>query len=208
MSCETERECGYRKIGGLYLVGEPGLAAPCDRLPLAIVPCSTCGAEPRFTRSIAAINPKALWGHHAVADEPSGIHPQEPGPCGETDAVCIPSEKGWLMWVGREYTVESFRKEADLQGVSKRIHAIPKDLELGVDWVYLAKQRLIPGSSQMWLPGEAEERAGYGPGVFEVFRPTRVEKVVSDLSGQDTLDELYAQGVTPVTVSQGDPNHR
>ena len=22
MCCETERECGYRKIGGLYLVGE------------------------------------------------------------------------------------------------------------------------------------------------------------------------------------------
>ena len=161
----------------------------------------------QFTRSIAAINPKALWSDHALTDEPSGIHPPEPGPCGETDAACISSEKGWLMWLGWEYTVESFRREAGLQGVSERIHAIPKDLVLGVDWVYLAKQRLIPGSSQMWLPGEVEERTRYGPGVFEVSRPTRVEKVVSDLSGEDTLDELHAQGITPVVVPHDDPDH-
>lgn len=32
MAVETKRGCGYRKIGGLYLVAG-NLSEPCDRLP-------------------------------------------------------------------------------------------------------------------------------------------------------------------------------
>lgn len=30
MACEPKRGCGYRKVGGIYLVGG-GIGVPCDR---------------------------------------------------------------------------------------------------------------------------------------------------------------------------------
>ena len=222
MSCESHRECGYRKVGGLYLVSDPGSIAQCDRLPLPIVPCSTCGEQPRFHRSISQIDPQTLWGDHVIV----GIAPVVPGQnggsrpeglpdstdffqlCPESDAICSPTDRGWLMWVGSEYTRESFRTEAKSQGVSKRIPAIPNDLVLGEDWVYLAKKRLIPNAGQMWLPGEAREQSGCGPAIFQTCRAERVEKIVTYLAPEATVDELRGQGVTPVVVDHGDPAHR
>lgn len=32
MASETKRGCGYRKVGGMYLVGDY-IRVPCDRLP-------------------------------------------------------------------------------------------------------------------------------------------------------------------------------
>ena len=60
MGSEPIRKCGHRKVGGLYMVSDAGSSKACDRLHLAIVPCSTCGEGPRFHRSISAINPQAL----------------------------------------------------------------------------------------------------------------------------------------------------
>ena len=59
MSVEERRGCGFRKVGGLYLVGK-GEAVTCDRWPLPIKPCPTCGDQSEFMRGIAKINPKAL----------------------------------------------------------------------------------------------------------------------------------------------------
>lgn len=42
MAVEAKRGCGYRKIGGTYLVGG-GIGVPCDRLPLALDVCLCCG---------------------------------------------------------------------------------------------------------------------------------------------------------------------
>lgn len=44
MPAETERGCGYRKVGGLYLVGQ-GLSRTCDLLPLWLEPCPHCGFQ-------------------------------------------------------------------------------------------------------------------------------------------------------------------
>ena len=196
---EPQRRRGYRKVGGLYLVSDPGSSAPCDRLPMPIVPCPCCGEQPRFHRSIAMIDPFVLWGNHL--DLATGRR------CSETDAMCAPADKGFLMWVGNEYTVENFQEEADRLGVSKRIPAIPRDIEVGVDWVYLAKRQIIPESAQMWLPGQVQEKAGYGPGVFEAFQPARIEKIVADLTPADEMAGLEAQGITPVVVPHDSPCH-
>ena len=123
IASEPQRRCGYRKVGGLYLVSDPGSSAPCDRLPMPIVPCPCCGEQPRFHRSIAMIDPFVLWGNHL--DLATGRR------CCETDAMCAPADRGFLMWVGNEYTVENFRQEADRLGVSKRIPAIPKTWQWG-----------------------------------------------------------------------------
>src|SRR5260370_22228167 len=41
MAVEAKRGCGYRKAGGLYLVGG-GIGLPCDRLPYEIHECPCC----------------------------------------------------------------------------------------------------------------------------------------------------------------------
>jgi hypothetical protein len=62
-----KRGCGYRKVGGLYLVGG-GLTGSCDRLPVVIPACSCCGEKPRFNRGIAPIDPYKLFGWHEPMD--------------------------------------------------------------------------------------------------------------------------------------------
>ena len=193
MAVEPLRECGYRQVGGLYLVSE-GMAMVCDRIPVPIVPCGVCGELPRFTRGVARIRPYALWGQHASCADMAREF---------VDPLCDPPDAGFLMWVGSDYTAESFRLEAARLGVSKRISQVPEDLRLGVDWVFLAKQRIIPQ-----LTGELEERRRYGPGVFFVFRPARIEKIVTDLTDPGELAELRRQGIEPVIVPHGDPDHR
>lgn len=206
MAVEAKRGCGYRKIGGIYLVGG-GLAAPCDRLPLPIIPCPTCGAEPRFSRNIAKIDPYNLWGNHSPCAE------------GVSCFVCWPIQSisgiaslagCWLMWVGSEYSPESFVAEARELGVSKRIPQIPKGLKVGEDWVYLAYLHLIPPNGQARIPMEGDSRRGWGPGVFYAFRPQRIEKIVtvSMAKDEEAMGKLEEQGVTPVVVPDDDPDHK
>ncbi|TAK33496.1 MAG: hypothetical protein EPO21_13040 [Chloroflexota bacterium] len=196
---EARRACGFRKVGGLYLEGD-GMAAGCDRLPVAIEPCPTCGAVPQFTRGIARINPRALWGDH-------GCH--EAG-C----PMCHPPEKAYLMWVGSEYTERSFIAEARRLGVSKRIPAVPKDLVVGEDWVFLAKLHIIPDGGQQWMPflrqqQEEDRRRNWGPGVFFAFRPRRLVQVITEsMAAAGATEELAKQGVTAVVVPDEDPDHR
>ena len=57
------------------------------------------------------------------------------------------------------------------------------------------------------MPGEPEERRGYGSGVFHAFRPQRLEKIVTDQTSQEELDALEAQDITPVVVPHDDPDH-
>jgi len=42
MAIKAKRGCGYRKIGGLYLVGNY-IPVACDRLPMPIGACPVCG---------------------------------------------------------------------------------------------------------------------------------------------------------------------
>ena len=196
MAIEAARGCGYRRVGGLYLEGG-GLGAPCDRLPLPITPCEICGAEPKFGRGIAKINPARLWGVHQ--------------PCGDKVLpcpICEPGITGFLMWVGSEYTPESFIAEAGKLGVSKRIPAIPKDLKVGEHWVYLAMVHVV-GESRYLLPGEMTPERAKGPGVFFAFRPRKVVKVITESQAQaGEAQKLKDQGIDPLVVPDDDPDHK
>ncbi len=201
MAVEAKRGCGWRTVGGIYLVGG-GQGAPCDRLPLPIEPCPVCGEEVRFTRGIQRIDPLKLWGDHAdCKDDP-------------TCPICQPSARAgiaptYLMWVGSDYTVPSFLFEAARMGVSKRIPAIPIDFVVGESWVLLAKDRLLKGAGRDWVPGVREPRPGGIPGVFHAFRPERIEKIITDRDAQSgfIVDGLVKQGITPVVVPASDPDH-
>ena len=56
---ESERGCGFRKKGGLYLVSE-GLAAPCGKLPIPLTVCPVCGQGIKPSRGWTWINGKKL----------------------------------------------------------------------------------------------------------------------------------------------------
>ncbi len=73
MAVERRRGCGYRKVGGLYMVsGGPG--RPCDRLPIALTVCPVCSHGWKQTRS---------WTWVDVAGLVGGVHPacQDDFPC-------------------------------------------------------------------------------------------------------------------------------
>lgn len=209
MAIEAQRGCGYRRVGGLYLVGT-GRAASCDRGLLPIVPCSVCGEHPRPTRGYQRINPLRLWGLHTS--------------CSDTTAcpTCYPENRGFLMWVGEEhYTMESFVAEAQRLGVSKRIAELPADFRIGHDWVYLAHRKAIPpstGPSEQahfdflqttpWHPRRKHDPRK--PGVFYAFRPTRVEYICkeSERTDEELQTRLRERGVTPIFVPDDDPDHQ
>lgn len=142
MAVEARRKCGYRKVGGTYLVTAPG-GFDCGRLPVSLVPCPKCGHEPAFTRGIQRVEPRHFLhaaGLCAYAHEAK----RHSGRVGRCDLCpfdrAFSSEVAGLMWVGEKfYTPEEFQTEAAALGVSKRIPApVPRWLEVGKTWVFLA----------------------------------------------------------------------
>jgi hypothetical protein len=206
---ELERGCGYRKIGGAYLVGT-GLAVPCDALPLELVDCSCCGFKVPFSRNIIKIHGGYLAGRlrgHQCRDE---------FPC----PICSGHiDRFYIMYVSQKlYTPESFMAEALAQGVSKRIppQSIPKDLALGQDWIMLAMfkypLKLRAGESSM---DRAERGAKDGEewrdfreakAVFYAFKPERKEILLWSDTPNAVIRRWEKQGFTPVLIEHTPEN--
>lgn len=202
MAVEAKRGCGFRKVGGLYLMGE-GLAMPCPALPFRLNPCSTCGHVLKAARAIAfkpkgAIMPSMMCEAHGCVACPLAAMPPDQ-PCG-------------LQAVSQKfYTPQSFRAESESLGVSRRISAIPRELEIGKTWVFLAysqhKTATLPPDGagfQQVVPDDYQE-------VFYAFRPSRIELVVSP-SWKAAHAEQVAyhekKGVVLVEVPDDDPDHQ
>jgi len=49
----------------------------------------------------------------------------------------------------------------------------------------------------------------YTPGIFTLWKPTRVEKILPDTEQNNTelLEDLAKRGITPVFVPASDPDH-
>lgn len=228
MAQEKIRGCGFRKVGGLYLVGS-GLAYPCDNLPLELKPCECCGYTLPFTRGWVWVNKSFLKEHRTLlsmseakelrylkslgaleAERIFGKTESRLCKCPPSCPVCHPrqniKERFMLMWVGRQYTPKSFIKEAHEMGVSKRIAFVPKELKLGETWVMLAYKKYpfqndIPNSNLKSEPV-------YKPAIFYAFRPTRVEKLIWQSGAtEEKLKEMEEQGLTPVIIKDGDKDH-
>lgn len=190
MSFEAIRGCGYRVIHGIYIVGF-GESVVCDRLKLILEECAVCGQKPQFSRGISKIDPYKLFGEHENCE-------CEAGP---TCAICHPEEKGsyFLMWVGSDYTEESFVNEAKTLGFSKRIPWIPKDLEIGKSWVFFAKKN----NTQIEL-GKVINKRGRKPmasAIFYAVKPEGIDYLIKEDEATDEyLEELKNEGVTAVVV--------
>ena len=116
-----------------------------------------------------------------------------------------------LMWVGAKFypTPGEFSKEAMKMGISKRISAIPNDFKLGETWVMLAHPNAVR------TDGPYEDRHGQldlardkmVPGIFSVFKPIRIEKVLfKEDATVDELASLERRGITPVILND-DADH-
>lgn len=218
------RGCGYRKVGGLYLVGD-GFPAECLKLPAELTVCPCCSHGIKFFRGYKSVNAKRVFGGDCVD---TGLTKERPEYC--VDRECpFEMEKVGLMWVGKRfYSPKSFIEEAWDMGISKRISAIPKDFELGKTWVLLAHLEAV--TKDFWVDAEPGESLPLDPdrvrtengktqilqkekvgGVFYVFKPSKIELTVT----QKMLDEMTEEeresnarrGITYYIVPEGDEKH-
>jgi len=215
MAVEAKRGCGYRKVGGLYLVGV-GLGRPCDRLPFQLPEmCPCCGAGIKQARGWTWVNGERLLGgdHYQNA---ANVPPEPPLLCPEdTCAVCRPGEflgeQCGLLWVGRQhYTPGSFVREALDLGVSKRISQVPKGLEVGRTWVLLAHPDAVPPEGKVEFGQDPDTLPKPKPGIFYAFKPQAVEMIVTESEAEDAgkMGKLEKRGIRPVVVPDEDPDHR
>jgi len=188
MAIEEKRGCGYRQVGGLYLVCPP-IGFHCDRLPLPLHVCPVCGGGIKFSRGFTWIEPIKLFGRHEtkiIADpDMSGVFNRwnsNTCECDITCPVCVPSfafdesegrqGRAGLLWIGeKHYSPESFSAEAAQLGISKRISAIPRGFIVGKTWIFLAFKKYPK-------PQKFGEDPEYMPAVIMAFRPARIERIV------------------------------
>ena len=234
LSVEARRGCGYRKIGGLYLVSG-GRGVVCDRLPIPLEVCPTCSHGIKQTRGWTWVDTAALVG---------GVHPQ----CEDTFAcpLCMaPQDLGrsGLLWIGEKFykSPQDFDREAAALGVSRRIHAIPRGFKVGDTWILFAHPKAIEtfvdadvdqGNVGEFPVTAIEERRVWKPGIFKVWLAQRIEKILpeslrgrADRAGhcdrcmieasghewacfEDCPHVLAEKGITPVYVPDDDPDHR
>lgn len=214
-SVEGKRGCGYRKLGGMYLVSK-ATGKPCGKLPLPLGICPCCGSGVKQARGFTWINPKRLFhGVECMHDDPPEPTPGEAddalffkGYCKQVKCILadkkIPDRSG-LIWIGGKFykTPEAFNREADQMGVSRRIRFIPKGFKVGKDWIFLAHPKAIQITITIKNAlGMMEDQIEYLPGVFSVFKPKTIEVIVS--GGEEETDEyidaLVERGLSPVKV--------
>lgn len=200
MAVEAKRGCGYRKVGGMYLVSDPGIHMDCHRLPLNMIVCPCCGEGIKHSRGWTWIIPKSLFG------ECEGV-----GDCHKLKCcVCSPPEgKHGLIWVGKQhYTTGEFTKEAVEMGISRRINNIPRGLKIGETFVYFAHI----DAGETWVDAEGElfeEKPERCPAVFYAFKPSRIEKLITKSQASDEeVEKLKEAGITPIIVPNDDPDHQ
>lgn len=217
MAVEQKRGCGYRKAGGIYLVTD-GLGEPCERLPMEIPPCPLSGDKClKQGRAFAWLKPKFIFDHAKAC----AFNPNHCPRCVVCQPVNLerhaePKDSVGLMWVGEKFygKPEDWTFEAMKMGVSKRIPAVPKNFVVGKTFVFVAHPRAFPKV----IPAGTKDSEGlllqhdqveHVPGVFHVFRPSRVEVVVTpEMKTQKWVKDLQKKhGAALVEVPGDDPDH-
>lgn len=202
MSVERERGCGYRKTGGLYLVGE-GIGAPCDRLPYELHVCPTCSQGLKSARGLTWLDvAKFFQGKHS--DRADCREPQS-----RVCPLCDAPEtmgRAIIIWVGAKFypTPDKFITEGAEMGFSRRIPRVPHGFKIGETWVLLAHKKAIPAVYD--LSGVAKEEAKAG--IFFVWKPQRIERIrLESERGSEDVAADEKRGITTVYVPDGDADH-
>lgn len=182
---EGPRGCGFRKPGAFYLRSD-GLGWSCGALPIPLERCPTCDR---------GIKPSRGWTWVNIADLTSKRQCERPGGCGPCALADNKVQRCGLLWIGEQFyhTPNEFEREADKMGISRLIPAIPRGFVLGETWVALAHRKAFT----KLVVGKPPE---FAKGIFRVFKPERIEYVVSDKDSESKLDTLEAKGITLVKV--------
>jgi hypothetical protein len=215
MAVEAKRGCGYRKVGGMYLVSGK-LNAGCNWLPYELSVCPCCGEGIKQARGWTWISPKKLFANKSCALPTCGFCP-----------VSNPPERGGLIWVGGKFypEPEDFMAEARSMGVSRRINTVPHDFVVGETQVYFAHPKGIKKlvemtpdeqAAYMLTPTLEEMLAGRKmkeesfPAIICSFVPTAIEILVTESQSLDAdfMAGLAKRKLTPVIVPDDDPDHQ
>lgn len=209
MAVEAERGCGYRKAGGIYIVGG-GPGEPCDRLPIPIDCCPTCNGGMKQHRGFE-------WLLASYVDAKSRPCQDLEGHCARCPvcntkalaATSDPGDKFGLMWVGEKFypTYTDWLDEARKLGISKRIAAVPKGFVPGKTYILVAHPKVIERTLVAIRPSRLQKV--WIPGVFHGFRSTRLEVIVTpSMKGEEWVKDLQVKhGATLVEVPENDPDH-
>lgn len=214
---EQRRACGWRKIGGMYLVGGSA-AAPCDFLPYELTTCRHCGAGVKPCRGFTWLT-RSFFGPVTCLETCRAFKEYRLA-AGRVSAPCPmdapPDELFGLLWIGERFypTPADFMREAGAQGISRRISQVPKNLILGETWVMLAHRRAVliePAPADPELEPPAALGGGsyrIAPAIFSMFRPTAIEKILThDLATPEEIASLERRGITPVIVDDRERHH-
>jgi hypothetical protein len=101
-----------------------------------------------------------------------------------------------LIWVGSVFyaTPEEFTRESRIMGISRRIARIPKKFVVGETWVLLAHLNAIDAAPIMSVHPD------WRPGIFAMYRPSRIEIVVTGDETYDEIEDYLKRGLTPVKL--------
>jgi hypothetical protein len=235
MAVELRRLCGWRKVNGLYLCGS-GSGEPCGKLPLPLTICPTCGRGIKQARGWTWIDLPEIFLTITCGAAESFYCKR----CPLNPMNVVKIGRAGLLWIGESFykTTGEFIEEANRLGISRRISAIPRKFELGKTWVCLAHPKAVTcpnckgvgwfqSTDTVTLQCVNSDRAididqkdskpcpscmgaGQIPGIFRVFCPDRIEKIITDEQAKDpeVLADLEKKGLTPVIVPAGDPDHQ
>jgi len=201
MAVEARRGCGYRKVGGLYLVSG-GAGVPCDRLPIRLDVCPVCSHGFKQSRGWTWVDLFGLLGGDHTPCECRPIHDTVAGilgPCPLCQNVKQIGKAG-LLWIGEKFYKRpaDFVSEGIAMGLSRRISAIPRNFKVGETWVLLAHPKAIgePGTEPCDVcggGGELEEET-------EEHTPTDRGDEVRTVLSERQCDVCKGKGQRDVTV--------
>lgn len=211
ISVEGKRGCGYRKVGGLYIV-TGGIGRACGRLPMELSICPTCNGGIHPVRSWTWIDPNPLFEPIQCLSDPAACSFCPVGP-----AEIEKNDRMGLLWIGTSFypTPEEFLEEASRMGVSRRIPALPKGFEIGKTWVLLGHRRCFEDDcercetsgkvhdmteGQIECPDCRGEGKQYRTGIFQTFKPSAVEKIVDEDVTEEEVEALAKRGIDAVIV--------
>ena len=230
MAAEPKRGCGYRRIGGLYLVGG-GVGVPCDRLPLLLDVCPTCSHGIKPARGFTWVTvDKLVQGPHRLGPGTLQINSDHTamqfnkGPLCPESERCVfcgnPEQMGraGLLWIGEQFyaTPEEFLVEGRVLGFSRRIKSVPRGFKLGETYVLLAHSKAVRVPVAGLFPrdlatGEMFEAEKFEmkPGIFYVWLPQRLELIFKE-SDRDSekVTDAEKRGITPVFLPADDVDHQ
>lgn len=196
---DRRRGCGWRKEGGLYLVTDaPG--QPCGKLPIPLHTCPVCGAGIKQARGWTWIDGDAIAATQPCRFKNGGDH-RCLGAC-PLDTPYNHIGRAGLLWIGEAYyqTPDAWLQEAQTQGISRRIKAVPRGFEIGTTWVMLAHSKAV-FEARPWA-ADPDAVMEPGPGIFHVFKPREIQYVVKGTETENQLMDLWDRGITPIRVQR------